>query len=563
MKKFLLLFAFVYIVVAGFSQSQRFVLLEEFTNASCGPCASQNPAFDALLTANAAKCTSIKFHTNWPGVDPMNAQNPADAAARVGYYGVTGVPYALMDGVPQTGTNYSGAPANVTQAKIDAEYSIPSPVEVSLQHYLSAGQDSVYSNILVKCTQSFTGTLVAHNVIIEKWIHFNSPPGSNGEKDFYNVMKKILPTSAGTSIPASMVPGDYVLIEGFWKFGTVYDKSQIASVGFVQDKNTKQVFQAGLSSTSALVMPYSNDLQVMSVSNVAAVTCKDKISPIVNVRNNGNTTVTTMTIKYKVNDGSLSTFTWNGSLASMKHVDIALPQYEFGIVSQNILTIYTVNPNNTADQYPKNDTLHYTIKAAPITTNLITLTLHTDNAPQETTWDVKNSLGVVVAHGGPYTQSNTFITENITLPQADCFTFNIYDSGGNGLCCANGNGAYQVACGSVVIKQGGTFGSSESSEFWMEAPASVGETGNATAFSVYPNPFGGSAKVSFYMVKAGDVTLSLYSALGQLVNTISLGNFDSGQHETNLDGQNLTPGMYILQLNTGSAIYSRKVSVIS
>jgi hypothetical protein len=34
-------------------QSQRFVMFEEFTNASCGPCASQNPAFDALLSANA------------------------------------------------------------------------------------------------------------------------------------------------------------------------------------------------------------------------------------------------------------------------------------------------------------------------------------------------------------------------------------------------------------------------------------------------------------------------------------------------------------------------------
>jgi len=562
MKKTLLFLAFVCLFVNGYSQSQRFILLEEFTNASCGPCAAQNPAFDALLNANSTKCTSIKFHTNWPGVDPMNAQNPSDAATRVGYYGVTGVPHAVMDGVPQAGSNYTGAPANVTQAKIDAEYLIPSPIDVSLQHTISAGQDSVYSTMLVKCTQSFTGTLVAHNVIIEKWIHFNSAPGSNGEKDFYNVMKKMLPTSAGTVIPASMTTGDYVLMEGSWKFGTVYDKTQIASVGFVQDKNSKAVFQSGLSATTPLVMPYSTDLQVMAVNNVLAVTCKNKITPVVDIRNNGNNPVTSMTIKYYVNNGTESTFQWNGNLPSLKHVNVTLPEYGFDILPQNTLTVFTTNPNSTTDQYPKNDTLHFTIKAAPATTNLVTLTIHTDNAPQETTWDVKSSTGTVVASGGPYTQSNQFITQNITLPQADCYTFTIYDSGNNGLCCVNGSGAYQIACGSTVIKQGGTFGSSESSEFWMDAPTSAGPANTISPFNVFPNPFDGSATVSFYMAKTGNVTINLFSALGQLISTSELGSLTSGQHEAAIDGQKLAAGMYILQLNTGTSVFSRKVSVI-
>src|ERR1035437_2179900 len=113
MKKLILCSFFLATAILGFSQSQRFVMFEEFTNASCGPCASQNPAFDALLNSNTSKCTSIKYHTNWPGVDPMNAQNPTDAGARVTYYQVTGVPYACMDGSPITGSNYVGAPANL------------------------------------------------------------------------------------------------------------------------------------------------------------------------------------------------------------------------------------------------------------------------------------------------------------------------------------------------------------------------------------------------------------------------------------------------------------------
>jgi len=81
MKKIILFSLFLATAVLGFSQSQRFIMFEEFTQASCGPCASQNPAFDALLNANVSKCTSIKYHTSWPGVDPMNAQNPTDVGS--------------------------------------------------------------------------------------------------------------------------------------------------------------------------------------------------------------------------------------------------------------------------------------------------------------------------------------------------------------------------------------------------------------------------------------------------------------------------------------------------
>ena len=58
------------------AQPTRLVLFEEFTQASCGPCASQNPAFNALLAANSAKAISIKYQTSWPGVDPHECSQP-------------------------------------------------------------------------------------------------------------------------------------------------------------------------------------------------------------------------------------------------------------------------------------------------------------------------------------------------------------------------------------------------------------------------------------------------------------------------------------------------------
>ena len=56
MKKiFTALFATSAFLSISFAQTQRRVLVEEFTQASCGPCAAVNPAFNVMLSANAEK----------------------------------------------------------------------------------------------------------------------------------------------------------------------------------------------------------------------------------------------------------------------------------------------------------------------------------------------------------------------------------------------------------------------------------------------------------------------------------------------------------------------------
>ena len=560
MKRLLLFMILLFLLTAGYSQSQRLVLLEEFTSATCGPCVAANARFHTWQVQNPDKFTSIYYHVNWPSAgDPMNLANPVENGARVTYYSVTYVPESNLDG-----NYYNGSADGWNMTNVNTRYAVPSPFGIQLHHQVSAGQDSVYSTMLITCTQNITASLAAHNVIIEKWIHFNQAPcaNSNGERDFYNVMKKMLPGSNGTTIPSSMEAGDYILIEGAWKFGTVYDVSQIAAVGFVQNKSTKEIYQAANSSSNALVLPYSNDLQVMEISGVPSKTCINTITPSVKIRNNGNSAVSTFTINYRVNDGTVGSFTWNGNLATMQKTVVELPQFSFDILAQNTLSVYTTNPNNSADQYPKNDTLHFGIEAAAISTSEINLILRTDNLPQETTWDVKNSLGVAVASGGPYAEPNHITQLTITLPQADCYTFTLYDAGGNGICCAHGSGVYEISSGGIVIKQGGPFGYSEATQFRMEAPTSTGGNINLNPLSVFPNPFDGPAKVSFYLANNSDVTISLYTAFGQLINSQSLGNFEPGNHATMLDGAGLKPGVYILKMNTGAGVYSRKVSVI-
>src|SRR5689334_2661669 len=174
---------------SAFAQSQRFILAEEFTQASCAPCAAQNPAFNAVLDANQTKIIGLKYQVWWPGYDPMYNQNKAQVNTRVAYYGVTGVPNVRVDG-----TAYAGAPSGVSQAFVDNRYStVPSPSTITASHTFNAAYTQMTINADITCTQATAGTLVAQVAVMEREIDFTSPPGTNGETEFYGVMKVMAP----------------------------------------------------------------------------------------------------------------------------------------------------------------------------------------------------------------------------------------------------------------------------------------------------------------------------------------------------------------------------------
>ena len=206
---------FILFQVSLLGQSTRMVLIEEGTNASCPPCASQNPAFDALLNQNRDVLTAIKYHWYFPGYDPMHNHNVEENNARVAYYGISGVPTATIDGdIPNgPGFSYPGGPHGFTQALIDQYAAIPSPFEINMSHTISPGEDTIYIDMMIECTEAVSGDLVAHMAVVEKEINFSSPPGSNGETHFLDVMKKMVPDQYGTDLPGSFAPVDYMILQ--------------------------------------------------------------------------------------------------------------------------------------------------------------------------------------------------------------------------------------------------------------------------------------------------------------------------------------------------------------
>ncbi|MDA0946185.1 MAG: FISUMP domain-containing protein, partial [Bacteroidetes bacterium] len=86
--------------------------------------------------------------------------------------------------------------------------------------------------------------------------------------------------------------------------------------------------------------------------------------------------------------------------------------------------------------------------------DVLTITIVTDNFPDETTWNLQDGAGNIVASGGPYFEASTEITIQVSLASG-CYTFNIYDSYGDGLMSVNGS--YTLSVNGTSLASGGEF----------------------------------------------------------------------------------------------------------
>ena len=87
--------------------------------------------------------------------------------------------------------------------------------------------------------------------------------------------------------------------------------------------------------------------------------------PEVKLTNAGSSALTSCTINYKVDNGTVQTFAWTGSLASLASVNVTLASMT-AISGDRYFYTYTSNPNGGTDANPANDRLtgRFYVKAA-------------------------------------------------------------------------------------------------------------------------------------------------------------------------------------------------------
>ena len=79
----------------------------------------------------------------------------------------------------------------------------------------------------------------------------------------------------------------------------------------------------------------------------------------------------------------------------------------------------------------------------------------------------------------------------------------------------------------------------------------------------YPNPFNPSTQIAFRLPQQEQVTLKVYSILGQeMARVINMETLPAGQHIVTFDASELSSGVYIYRLETGSKMLTRKMTYL-
>lgn len=431
----ILLSAFVFLISLGATAQKRLVLIEEFTNDGCGPCANYSPTLDAFLDDRLGDVIAIKYHGEYPDRnDPIYLAQKEALDKKISLYSVSAYPTTVINGTV-VGNQMSTYQLNyaldvfgydATGYSLTADYSTANNVFTANAH-LTSDSDRVNNNLKLFAA-----------VIEEKIKYTSALP--NGETELNYTCRQLLPDGDGQTVGPE-VKADSVYDYSYdWTISNVDNGSELGLVVFLQDMSTKKV----LATVYVPKKPASNlSVSLKSVFDTPDMLCTPDFYGKAVFRNMGSDSLTSATLNVEVN-GVVKTYPWTGKVGYLQNDTIDFGDFtDFQLSTQgnNNVRVWLSNLNGTDNQSNEsNFTFSNSIEAK----GSVQLVIYTDRKPEETTWKVYSSAGEVVAEGGPYDQSRHIYRENLQLTADDCYTWEILDAGGDGIKGNYGNGYYQL-----------------------------------------------------------------------------------------------------------------------
>ena len=78
----------------------------------------------------------------------------------------------------------------------------------------------------------------------------------------------------------------------------------------------------------------------------------------------------------------------------------------------------------------------------------------------------------------------------------------------------------------------------------------------------YPNPFNPSTSISFDVPLKSNVTLTVFNALGEIVQTLAMGTYEAGRHQVTFNAASLPSGVYFYRLQAGDFVQTQKMLLL-
>jgi hypothetical protein len=280
--------------------------------------------------------------------------------------------------------------------------------------------------------------------------------------------------------------------------------------------------------------------------------CSNGFLPVISFRNAGTNTIITATIDYKVDNAAFTTYTWTGSLAPGEDARIELPLT--GVqVGDHTFTAKITTVNGGTDALASNNTRtnEFSFEEQPdYDTEIVTISVQTDEFASEVTWLLMDVNQNVVAFGGLYEDNPQGVldVQTVEVDNNACYAFVIIEEGFDGM----PGGFYSVTTedGEVIYE-----GSGDDLEFYDGTAFGVNVVLGTKApqkstngIMLYPNPANSIVNIAAIDGNMPE-NYTVYNSLGQVMDN---GNITSVLHT--LDITKYANGVYFVKLAKGETI---------
>ncbi len=592
MKRITLLLVGTLLSMSSFAQLQvsttaenRRALLEEFTGINCVFCPAGHVIASNLKNTHSSNFYVMNVHVG-SFANPNSGQpdfRTSFGTSLTGQAGVTGYPAGTVNrrvfsGLGQTagGTamgrgNWTNATTQIRQVSAYVNIAVEAEVDeqtrqlrVITQYYYTddSGLPTNKLNVAllqngVEGPQTGGSNYNASNIMPNgKYVHnhtlrhfltgqwgvdiTNTTQGSTATDTFYY------------TIPASLS-------------GIPYDLSNLEVVAFIAE-GQQEIINVGGAGVSVTNHANSLDAVLMELPTI-----NDQCPGVVNqtmwvkVKNMGANTITALDFDITANGNSVSTYNWTGSMPYGQVLYINIPSFTFTANTSTNLVVNIDAVNAVVDDVTTNNSATRSFgTATTVNTTDITIKITLDRYGDETSWTLKNSAGVNVGVSPTYTSAtaNGAYPQpdiNLTLPN-DCYTFEILDSYGDGMCCAYGNGKYEIWADGVLIPgmSGANFTSSDIKKLTIDAIiTTVEEVEELNTVRIFPNPAHSEFVLEFgQQVENG--LINIIDLQGRIVRSENVAGVDF--HKITVS--NLPNGLYMVEIQADGQRIIEKLSVL-
>jgi hypothetical protein len=213
--------------------------------------------------------------------------------------------------------------------------------------------------------------------------------GSDDIDDTPNQADATKGCTGGIKTDACTAAGNGIMYQNYMDYS--YDSCLVM---FTRDQVVRMesaliAYRSSLLNSNGCTVPILKnfDARLSSIDQPSQRLCTNLFTPVVSIQNRGSQTLTSVDINTRIDNGTMVSYNWKGSLPYLASTTVSLNNLNT-TPGVHTLTIYVTNPDNNQDEYMANDTISSSIQFYNPVANVSES--FEDNAFPPTAWDVVN-----------------------------------------------------------------------------------------------------------------------------------------------------------------------------